>query len=576
MKKDNSKQEYITRVAIYARVSTQEQAEQGYSIDAQLEMLNNYCKENNKVCFKEYVDRGISGKSIEGRYQLQQMLLDAKAGLFDEVIVWKINRLARKQLDLLKIVEELNKYSVTFRSYSENFETETPMGRFALQMMGSVAELERNTIVDNVRMGMRQKAKEGKWNGGIVLGYRSVSIGDETSKNKERGLEVVPEEALIVKKIYTMYSEGKGLKAIANQLNHEGYKSKKGIHFQVNGIRDILHNPMYIGKIRFGKNSNSHIKGRGKDNNYIIAEGKHDPIISEDLWNKVQALYEEKSGKPPTTFHGSFPLTGLVRCPVCGAGMVAHRSKRKHKDGTYTVHRYYACGNWRNKGSSVCNANGIRADYVEDYVYNRINEVLLSPYILKDVVNNINKNNNSKIQPLQEELNQINKQLSSFNEKKKKCFALYEEDIIDKNLFKERLDSLKSEEEVLYKRKSSIETSLNTEVTASIQYEYVKNVLSNFRDNLKYSSPEQEKTFLHLMIDNIIITKDKKIENIVLKFDENIQELFSKPTPRESSDTEDSPLNTKEITNYYPSFMVRFTTINPKPPISLLQQNYSH
>lgn len=128
-------------VAIYARVSTEEQAEEGYSIQAQLDTLRQYAKQNRYIVSKEYKDEGISGKSIQKRPQLQQLLRDAKQGLFQEVIVWKINRISRNQLDLLTIVDELQKHGVSFRSYTENFETETPMGRFALQMMGSVAEL---------------------------------------------------------------------------------------------------------------------------------------------------------------------------------------------------------------------------------------------------------------------------------------------------------------------------------------------------------------------------------------------------------------------------------------------------
>lgn len=146
-------------IAIYVRVSTEEQALEGYSIDAQTETLSKYCKDNGKIIHKVYVDGGISGKSTDGRFALQQMLDDAKKGEFDEVIVWKISRLSRKTLDLLRIVEELNRNNITFYSYSEKFEINTAMGRFMLQMMGAVAELERNTTVDNVKLGMKQRAK---------------------------------------------------------------------------------------------------------------------------------------------------------------------------------------------------------------------------------------------------------------------------------------------------------------------------------------------------------------------------------------------------------------------------------
>jgi site-specific DNA recombinase len=190
------------RAALYARVSTAEQAEFGFSIEAQLDTLRNYCIKENMVIFKEYVDRGVSGKSVTNRYELQSLLKDAKEHLFDEVIVWKINRMARKTIDLLQIVEILDKNNVAFRSFSENFETATPTGKFNLQIMGAVSELEINTIVENVRMGLKQRAKTGKHNSKAPIGYRINISASGGLRNRETVIEVVPEEASIVEKIF--------------------------------------------------------------------------------------------------------------------------------------------------------------------------------------------------------------------------------------------------------------------------------------------------------------------------------------------------------------------------------------
>ncbi|MFI8712162.1 recombinase family protein [Brevibacillus brevis] len=280
----------IKTIAIYARVSTEEQAEEGYSILAQLDTLKKYARQHGYIVSKEYKDEGISGKTIQKRPQLQQLLRDAKQGLFQEVIVWKINRISRNQLDLLTIVDELQKHGVSFRSYTENFETETPMGRFALQMMGSVAELERNTIIDNVKLGMKQRARQGKWNGGRVLGYESVEVeGSTFRKRKETRLVILESEASLVRLIFEKYASGKGLKAIANELNHLGYKTKWGKAFSVVSVKDILNNPLYAGRIRFNKHENWSTKRRkGTNSSYIEEQGTHEPIISEELWNTVQ------------------------------------------------------------------------------------------------------------------------------------------------------------------------------------------------------------------------------------------------------------------------------------------------
>ncbi|MEM5621503.1 recombinase family protein [Bacillus thuringiensis] len=264
-----------TKVALYVRVSTEDQAENGYSIEAQLNTLRNHCEMLGKTIVEEYIDKGISGKSIDGRNGLKRLLEATTKGKFNEVIVWKISRLARNTIDLLKIVEELHKNNVIFRSYSESFETETPMGKFALQMMGAVAELERNTIVDNVKLGMTQRAKEGKWNGGSMLGYAS----------KDKELIIVEDEANLVRYIFDLYISGKGYKAIANKLNHEGYKTKRNKEFSINSVRTIITNPCYAGFIRFNQVENWNEKRRkGTNKTPVIVKGEHKPIISEDIW----------------------------------------------------------------------------------------------------------------------------------------------------------------------------------------------------------------------------------------------------------------------------------------------------
>ncbi|PKG24279.1 recombinase family protein [Niallia nealsonii] len=519
-----------TRVAIYGRVSTEEQAEHGYSIDAQLDTLQTYCKMHQKIVYKEYVDRGISGKSMEGRYELQRLLLDAKNKEFDEVIVWKINRISRRTIDLLKIVDDLNRYGITFRSFSENFETETPMGRFALQMLGAVGELERNTIVDNVKMGMKERARTGQWNGGIVLGYHSTkSYGDRKRNNSK--LETVPSEAAIVRKIFGLYASGKGLKAIANQLNHEELVTKRGNSFSTSAIKEILLNPIYIGKIRFNRYENwNEQRRKGKSDNPIIVDGEHEAIISPELWEKVQHLQRKKSKVHPRHFEGNYTLTGLLRCPQCGASMVSSRTINRSKDGEKIVRRYYSCGAFRSKGSSVCSANSVRADESEQYVYQRIKEVIIHPKILKDIVSQINNDKKLNVQPLRKELQQIDKKLEQYEAKRKKYFGLYEEDSIDKELLVERLDELKKEADLISTRKSEIEWQLQEDNSQTLDYSFVKNILSQIDKLLQSASADKIKALLHLAIKQITV-KERKIDTIVLAFDENNVNHFLSCSP---------------------------------------------
>ena len=516
------------RVAIYVRVSTEEQAQHGYSIDAQLETLRSYCKLYGKVVVAEYVDAGVSGKSMAGRYELQKMLRDAQEKKFDEVIVWKISRLARKTIDLLKIVDDLKQNDISFRSFSENFETETAMGRFALQMMGAVGELERNTIIDNVKLGMTQRTRQGRWNGGICLGYRSEIVGSNARGGNDTKLVIVPEEAVIIRKIFTMYSQGKGLRAIANYLNREGYKTKRGNTFSTDSIKEIILNPLYVGKVRFNRYENwSERKRKGKSENVIIVDGIHEPIISQELWDKVQAIRQQKAKKPMKNYEGNYVLTGLIKCPECGATMVGTRTTNTLKDGTKKVLRYYSCGAARRKGRSVCGFNSVRADYVEEYVLNRINEVVNHPKILKELVSKVNQHKKKMIKPLQMERETVNKSLETIQASKQKYLDLYETDLIDQEMFKGRIKELNNEMEKLILRRDEIEETLQGCDSEELPFDYVKEVLTNLDVMIQKMASDEKKVFYQLIIEEIVV-KDKKVEEIKLKIDEQVQEDIMK------------------------------------------------
>jgi len=514
------------KVAIYARVSTEDQAEQGYSIDAQLEILRKYCELYGKEVYKEYVDRGISGKSIVGRYELQQLLRDVEERKFDEVIVWKFNRMARKNIDLLQIVERLEKYNITFRSFSENFDTSTSMGKFALQMMGAVGELERNTIVDNVKLGLKQRAKKGEHNGKLPLGYRAIP--DPSGSPKRSKLVVVVEaEAIIVRKIFELYAMGRGLKSIANELNHSGYKTKTGNTFSTTAIKEILNNPFYNGKIRYNRYENwSNKRRRGKSAEPIIADGKHEAIISDALWEKVQFLLQKKSFTPSRIFDGEFLLSGLIRCPKCGAAMVASRTRSKSKTGEYINRLYYSCGAFRSKGSSVCSANSIRKQEAEEEVMSRLAEVLSKDRILKLIVDKINQKLATRTLPLQAELERIRCQLEQAENNKRRYLDAFEQFKVDKTILAERMQKIQADISNLQVEKSRLELELAEDNTSPVSFVQIRELIHGFNQIITTAPFEQRKTLMHLFIKRITVNTSKKIESIELSFNENADSYF--------------------------------------------------
>jgi len=237
-------------------------------------------------------------------------------------------------------------------------------------------------------------------------------------------------------------------------------------------------------------------------------------------------MYKLKCGKPKKAFESNYLLTGLMKRPVCGASMVAGRTKKKRKDGTYLVTRYYVCGNWRNKGTAACNSNGVRADYAEEYVLSRIKEVVFNEKVLKDIVKNLNRERIDIIKPLEKEQEQLTKSLKDIENRKNRVFELYEDGTIDKQTLAQRMENITAEIDIQSKRRIQIQKELESNDSVNIPYEEVRDTLSNFHKLLEITAPEDKKTLLQLIINKITIKNKKDIESIELHFDEKVQKYF--------------------------------------------------
>ncbi|MDN3436504.1 recombinase family protein [Planococcus sp. APC 3900] len=517
------------KVALYARVSTVEQAEEGYSIDEQIRVLREMCKREGYEIYQEYVDRGISGKNIKGRPALIELLNDANEKKFDLVLVWKMNRFSRKSLDLLTIVDMLKNKNIGFRSYTERYETESPSGKLQFQMMAAIAEFERANIAENVKMGMLARAREGSWNGGHVLGYDVVSTGTDNRKRKISKLVINEEEAQIVRKIFELYTEGHGYKSIAGQLNREGRKTKRKKSFSINSVKQILDNPLYMGVIRYNVRQDWNEKRRNNINpDPVMKKGTHEPLITQEIWEKTVVIRKSRGGKPNRIHSGEFPLTGILRCPMCGSGMVLSRTTNTRKDGTKRVLEYYACGAWKNKGTTVCRSNGIRTDYADKYVLEKIATVANNDILIKKIMDTINTKQTTNTAPLEKEYKSIKSSLDSIETKKDKMLGLYEEGILQKLELTNRLAHFNKEKEDLENRLASVEQQLDQGVAKGISFDIVKKVMKEFVEAYKQSlTYEQRKRLLHLLIDKITISETRKIDTIQIILNKEVVKHFT-------------------------------------------------
>lgn len=527
------------RVAIYCRVSTVEQAEEGYSVDEQRRRCIEYCEKEGHEVFKVYEDRDISGKNISGRPGLKDLLKNANDKKFDLVVVWKLNRISRRLIDILNIVDTLDKNNIAFRSLTESFETETPAGKLQLNIMGAISEFERGTIADNVKMGMMARAREGKWNGGKVLGYDVVEIPSEGKKRKETKLVINDKEAMTVRRIFELYSEGHGYKATVNRVNKEGHKSKRGNAFSTASIKEILKNPVYIGKIRYNVRQDWNEKRRKNINpNPILVDGEHDSIIDNETWEKVQIILKDRSKTHNRVYDSEFPLSGLLKCPVCGASMTISRSYHKRKDGTKKVAEYYACGNWKNKGTAVCNSNSIRAKVADEAVISKLIETVNNELLLKKVINNINKNKSSKLKPKLDEMNVVNKEIDRLSSKKNSSIELFEDGILTKSELAERIKKLNEEIDTLKFRLDELKQDVMLAEGKPVPFELVSQVMNKFGEIFKESSTRQQrKQLLNLLVSKITIDKSRNIDSIELQINEDVIRYLMK---EESSEKDGS------------------------------------
>lgn len=257
-------------VAIYIRVSTLDQAQEGYSLEVQEKTLRKWCEDREYIIYDLYADRGISGKDIEHRPDMNRLLRDAKDGKFDMIIFWALSRFTRSVSDLYVTMKKFQKWNVSMVSYTEVFDTSTPMGRAMIGIVGIFAQLERELTGERVSAAMKERAIQGKRTCSEVLGY---------DKDGKDSFTINQKEAEYVKFCFTQYLLRKNLSEVALDCREKGYKGKRGKIPTAYSIQKIITRPIYCGYNSFcGK----------------IYKGNYEAIIDVETFNKVQLLLKRQ------------------------------------------------------------------------------------------------------------------------------------------------------------------------------------------------------------------------------------------------------------------------------------------
>ena len=372
-----------TKVYIYTRVSTAMQID-GYSLDAQKSRMKAYADFNDYQIVGEYEDAGKSGKSIEGRASFCRMMEDIKSGKdgVAYVLVFKLSRFGRNAADVLSTLQVMQDFGVNLICVEDGIDSSKDAGKLMISVLSAVAEIERENIRVQTMEGRIQKAREGRWNGGFApYGYRLV----------DGVLQINEDEAPAIRTIFEQYvNTDTGANGLSNYLETHGFQKlarQNGTSplFSATLIRAILKNPVYCGKIAFGRRKLEKIHGTRNEyhqvpqENYLLVDGLHEGIVSEELWNaaQVKLLAQSKRYEPVnrSKTEQAHLLSALVKCPICGAGMYSNKCTKRKKDGTpYKSFSYYSCKHRKMQRGQKCDFN---KQIQEEVLDNAVVEVII-------------------------------------------------------------------------------------------------------------------------------------------------------------------------------------------------------
>lgn len=469
------------KVKGYCRVSTDEQAEDGYSIRAQKERISEYANSKGWLMSDDdfYIDDGFSGKDFN-RPNIQRLLNDIQYDTPDAIIVNRTDRLSRDLGDTVNLTKLLKKNGIALISLTEDMKVDTATDRLKVNVTAVFNQYEREKKAEDVKMGMERATKEGHRQGGPTpIGYNVI--------NKK--LVVNEKEAEIVKDIFDKYINKWGVRTIAADLNKRGILSKKGSKWGQRAIIYIIQNPIYIGKLRW----NYRTSDGQRTFNEIIIDSDHEPIISEETFELAQATTQRRKEMAPRQSTHTHPFAGMIECSTCG--------KKMHvRIGTkYWPHTHYICP------TKQCNPQIKHEDFEEKFL-EKIKWMANEEFWIDELDRNINiKDSKSEIEKLENEL-------KSIKEKKDKWFNAFENDVITMSDLKERMKTIEGRDKEIQEKIKDLKIKISP--VNYIPKKELLVILEDF-DTLWNEATELEKKNIVLtLFEKIIYYPDKSIKII--------------------------------------------------------------
>jgi len=472
--------------ALYIRVSTDDQTE--YSPEAQERLLRDYAKKHNMLVEYVFVEEGISGKKAEKRPEFQRMigLAKSKDHPIDVILVWKYSRFARNQEESIVYKSLLRRNNVDVISISEPI-LDGPFGSLIERIIEWMDEYYSINLAEEVKRGMTEKALRGGLQSTPPFGYRV----------ENNILVPIPEEAALVQEIFERFANGIGLYPIARWLNDIGARTRRGNRFENRSIEYIIRNPVYIGKLRWTPTGK--IRRKFNDENIIIADSEHEPIISKDLWDAAQKqmdLVKAKWGyKARPVYELKDWISGLVRCATCGTTLV------------FVNPRYYKCNNF---GKGKCKTSQfIRADLLKDAIIRKLEDDCKTDIPIKYNIVYTRDNGANDINRLQNIMNTLQKKIERLRE----AYLAGAESVDE---YKKNKDAIEAEIATVQERMNELISSADSKELPNQLKSQIKVAL----DTLKApdASIEDKHNAAQNIIEKCIFDKSKMKLTIIYRF----------------------------------------------------------
>ena len=456
------------KVYMYTRVSTAMQTD-GFSLDAQRERIRKYADAYDFDIVGEYEDAGKSGKSIEGRAEFKKMLEDIETNKdgISYVLVFKLSRFGRNAADVLNTLQFMQDYGVNLICVEDGIDSSKDAGKLMISVLSAVAEIERENILVQTMEGRKQKAREGKWNGGFApYGYKLV----------DGMLEIAEDEAEAVRIIFDKYVNTEmGSNGVAKYLEQQGINKKvrqNGSNplFSAHLVRIILDNPVYCGKIAYGRRKNEKVTGtRDKyrivpQDEYMLFDGVHEAIVDEELWNKAHEKRLAQAKKYEHVNKGKDEkihlLSGLLRCPVCGAGMYGNKSIKKRNGQHYKDYFYYSCKH-RNmvRGHACTYRKQLQEEKLDAAVAEVISKMISNPKFADMIQEKINRKIDTT--EIDAEMANYQKQLGQYIGTKRSIEKQMDSLAVDDKHYERKLSDLQDRLDKMYDNIEDVEEKLS-------------------------------------------------------------------------------------------------------------------